>query len=104
MRNTGTSASTFLAVPWANVWCSLRSAGSAGSEPKLSSLGLSALVPLAWSHGGFLEGKQLEETKDGVGAPLYKLSLSRGGLAVIFDVRLGCFPSMVHCVFMVPAG
>ena len=41
-------------------------------------------------------------TKGGVDAPPYKLSLRRGGLAVVFNMCLGCFPSMVHCVFKQP--
>jgi hypothetical protein len=32
-----------------------------------------------------------------------ELSGSRFGLAVIFDVRLGRFRSVVHCVFVVTA-
>jgi hypothetical protein len=32
-----------------------------------------------------------------------KLGVGRDGLAVIFDMRLGRFPSVVHCVFVVTA-
>jgi hypothetical protein len=35
---------------------------------------------------------------------LNKLGVRRDGLAVIFDMRLGRFPSVVHCVFVVTAG
>jgi len=32
-----------------------------------------------------------------------KLGVGRSSLAVIFDMRLGRFPSVVHCVFVVTA-
>jgi hypothetical protein len=56
------------------------------------------------SCGGEPRFLRPSETKGGVGAPPYKLSLSRRGLAVVFNVRLGCFASMVRCVFMMPTG
>jgi hypothetical protein len=41
-------------------------------------------------------------TLDGVGAlRLTKLGVGRDGLAVIFNMRLGRFRSVVHCVFVV---
>ncbi len=35
---------------------------------------------------------------------LNELRGGRLGLAVVFDMRLGCFPRVMHCVFVVTAG
>ena len=47
--------------------------------------------------------KAVEKYDRRSGAPPVKLSLGREGLAVVFDVCLGRFRSVVHCMLLVSA-
>ena len=53
----------------------------------------------------YLGVKERRRRKKAEWAPrLNNLGVGRAGLAVIFDMRLGRFPSVVHCVFVVTTG
>jgi len=60
-----------------------------------------------WRHGGRSKGRLFAERSGEIdrrsGAPPVKLSLGREGLAVVFDVCLGRFRSVVHCMLLVSA-
>jgi hypothetical protein len=61
-----------------------------------------------WRHGSrskgrLFAGRSGEKYDRRSGAPPVKLSLGREGLAVVFDVCLGRFRSVVHCMLLVSA-